>query len=890
MSIISDLGFVALNSMKYASYPEQYRSPYTAPEINDAMSALNDRIDIYAVGLILYQVYNNSELPAEIGSELPPPAYADYEMAEIILKACHPDPQKRWPDPLQMGQAIVSYMQRNSVNDTPIVPPPVELPPEPVVEEVEPSQPVVAVDITDDPIAMLDSILNAPAAEAEPVREVTAEDAGEELPAAEAEPAVTEAEAAEEAEVIQEPTENQDAPTIALAEAAPPEPEDELSINLSFIVDLSDDETAPTEESAAEIKIDLVSDEVQDMLARADELISHELPEPAVAPEPIDVPFPAPIVLPDEAEEEEADVAEEIPVVSIDDLADSDEQADPSDEEAPVADDKDAVEDVTDEDAEEDSEADEDWDEETKVSKYYSDRRKLKKKHPKLLRNLLFVGISIALLIALIAGGIWFYHNYYLQPIHSFTINGSVDSLTVELTSPIGDELLTVICTDTFGNSRSQSVINGRAHFINLVPNTQYRVEVKIDGFHRLTGSTSGSYTTAAQTEILNFTAVAGPEDGSVNLSFAVKGPDTEYWTVAYYTGNDPEQTKSFPGHNITISDLIIGSEYVFRLVPSEDQYLIGTWRIRYTAQQIVVAENLEITACSDGTMDVVWDAPEGVEAQEWIVRCYNDNGYDQTITVTETQAQFTELDHSEEYKVDVTAVGMPQSATTSIAANPITITDIFVTEGEDDTLTLTWEFSGKAPDGGWVVSCTMDGSASPITLSCTENTAQFTKYPGSQYQFDVRPVSDESIKCFGKPLTYEVAKPEAFSGYDVSADDMELHLFRAPDQDDWDAKDITEAEYTETFNMGEQISVLVKLRKKHEKSEDKITITYVIRDENGIPVSLTKTTKTWKKLWNSKLGILDIPEISKGAGNYTIDIYFNDQLVNQEPLNFSIT
>ena len=123
---IGDLGFVRLDSLKYASVPEKYLSTYTPPEITDAFSQLNDTMDVYAVGLILYQAYNNGELPfngdVQPGDNLPAPQYADYEMSEIILKACANNSQDRWQDPTQLGQAIISYMQRNGAADTPIVP------------------------------------------------------------------------------------------------------------------------------------------------------------------------------------------------------------------------------------------------------------------------------------------------------------------------------------------------------------------------------------------------------------------------------------------------------------------------------------------------------------------------------------------------------------------------------------------------------------------------------------------------------------------------------------------------------------------------------------------------------------------------------------------------
>ena len=43
---IGDLGFVRLNSLKYESLPDKYRSCYTAPEAEDSFAPLNDTMDI----------------------------------------------------------------------------------------------------------------------------------------------------------------------------------------------------------------------------------------------------------------------------------------------------------------------------------------------------------------------------------------------------------------------------------------------------------------------------------------------------------------------------------------------------------------------------------------------------------------------------------------------------------------------------------------------------------------------------------------------------------------------------------------------------------------------------------------------------------------------------
>lgn len=136
---IGDLGFVSLESLDFATFPDKYLGPCAAPEVRDFMGSLNPTIDIYALGMVLYWVYNDYKYPFEdaggaeaaekrrlSGEAFPAPVYADYELAEIILKACAFKPEDRWLSPAEMGQALISYMQRNAVNDSLIGPPVLE--------------------------------------------------------------------------------------------------------------------------------------------------------------------------------------------------------------------------------------------------------------------------------------------------------------------------------------------------------------------------------------------------------------------------------------------------------------------------------------------------------------------------------------------------------------------------------------------------------------------------------------------------------------------------------------------------------------------------------------------------------------------------------------------
>ena len=122
---IGDLGFIRMDALSYTALPDKYRSAYTPPELEDPMASVNLTVDTYALGMILYQLYNEGHLPPRTlpeGEALPSPVNADYELAAIILKAIDFDPAKRWQDPKELAKALVSYRQKNVVNDVPIVP------------------------------------------------------------------------------------------------------------------------------------------------------------------------------------------------------------------------------------------------------------------------------------------------------------------------------------------------------------------------------------------------------------------------------------------------------------------------------------------------------------------------------------------------------------------------------------------------------------------------------------------------------------------------------------------------------------------------------------------------------------------------------------------------
>lgn len=810
---IGDLGFVDLNSLKYASLPDKYRSQYTAPEVQDAFSSLNTTIDIYAAGLILYQAFNDGVLPfcGETApcEEFAPPAYADYEMSEIILKACAPDPADRWQDPVEMGQALVSYMQRNGANDTPIVP-------VPAAEDT----------YTDDAA----------------YTEVAEETVSDESTAVQEDSILVESIAPQE----QTPEETEDASDADMISAeASPYAEDDFG-NLTFLEDASDDETAP-ENGASEMDYTEVTEEVSEILSVADELISHPAPDPVVAPDPIDVPVPPPLPIDQEPEVVE-DTTEEQEEAS---------DADCANEKVSTSDDAESEEDPED---------------------IYLPR---KSSH----RWIRWIAV-ILLALSLLSACVYYYQNFYIQPI-TMALEGSESNLTVTVSSKIDESKLLVICSDIYGNQLQAPVENGKAVFTDLVPNSVYTVNVVIKGFHRLTGDTSTAYSTPVQTNIVQFDAVTGTEDGSIILRFTIDGPDSDRWKVTYTSADAAAQEVIFSGHMVTLNGLSIGTAYTFTLEPEDDLYITGKNQVSFTAQKLVSAQSLQITDYSNQSLTITWSAPEGVTVNRWFVRCYNDKGYDKTIETAELTASFAEIDQDGSYTVEVTAEGMSVGQRLLLSEGTVIVTNMKAEAADPNTLTVTWNASPIAPEGGWIVLYSINGSGSQQVINTAENTAQISPViPGATYSIQLQAANGSPV--LGGAFTYVAPASQDFSGYGIDSAHIKFDMCKTPSVANWTVYNLSRSDYTTTFTVGQKASFLASTPYAYKESDDIIVTLFVITDQGGNIISATSQSGAWSSMWRRGYCELDIPEMPKEAGSYTISIYFNGTLANRQ--DFTVT
>ena len=767
---IGDLGFLSLKDLSFMAMPGKYISDYTAPELKDPMENMNTTADTYSLGMVLYQVYNDGQLPKapeDPAQGFATPCNADYELAAIILKALSPRPEDRYQDPQEMGQALAAYLQKNSVNETPVTPPSTVISdPEDIVPPEDPMEPDIL------------------AAGREPTLE---ESEQEETPS---------------------------------------------------------DETLPTAEDAPRPREPVVlSKETEKIVEKANELIVHETPAPMETPASCRDPF------------ESFDPQDKVDWTQVDDYIPD-----------PLA-----------EVMREQEEA------------QRKEEEKKQKKQKKAVNWVLVSVIGAISLVVLMALSVIYYQFIFTKKIDGMAIDGNLNSITVNVTTKIKPELLSVVCTDAYGNEIRQPLENGQTVFEGLQADSAYRIRLEIDGFHRLDGKTTGSFTTEARTSITSFNAVVGSENGSVELNFTTQGQEPSEWILIYGTETEETKKQVFYGHSCTIKNLTVDKTYHFELKAGGDTTLVGGGNtLDFTAVNILLAQNVRITSDSPDVLSVHWDAPEGSDIKSWNVRCYDGEGYDENVDVVSREAHFTSINSNQSYIIEVLAEGMTQTVRATITDNPITVKNFQVDNSSQDHITFTWDYVGTPPKDGWLVTYRMDDGPRQVVIPCeTESLTLNTVVPGATYNLDIR--SATGVSTFEGVHAYKTPDPEPFQRFGFDANTVEANLIKTVGNKD----NVKPEDFLTSFRVGSRISIFLHTNKHFEIPDEPVTVQYVLRDEYGNVQtrSVVKETLSWKSVWegaNYHDGKLDLPITPNKGGKYSITLYFDGMFM--ATANFTIT
>lgn len=856
---IGDLGFVPLSALKYTPMPEKYRSDYTAPELLDDLSVLNETADTYSAGLILYRIFNDGMLPQDLTKPLPAPCAADEEMAGILLKACDPNPAKRWGSPAEMRQALIDYMQRGTINDVPIMNPigstPVDKPKD---EEAAPS-----------PDDTPDGDTPAPQPPAEPEDtppEAPTQDEAEAPPAEEAAEEEAETPESPEEEVPEEPEEPEPP-----APEAPEKPAEETP-----------EEPAP-EEYSFEMQEEAEGQYIFDIPEDPDPSAPVEAPPEEFIPE--DTP-PEP---PPEAPAEPLQFAD-----LIDDMEQAAQEAFSGFPPEPAAPEEDESDTIGGEALDQELEALSSLLREserpiTRERKAAPNVAPVVIKQPKKRKSPLKALFITFLLCLLLAGSVWGYMYYigeYLQVVNGITVQESQGSLIVQVDSPAREELLRVVCTDTYGNSATSLVQNGKAEFSQITPGTFYTIQVQVTGFHKLTSDVSQVYTTAGTTNLAALNAGTGTQDGSVVLSMIVDGAEPAKWQVYYSADGEPEMTKTFSGHTVTVDNLTVGKLYTFRMeiLDGINHYPAnGQNTVQFVPVQLIAATDLEVTSFADGQLSLRWNNTSATAPEYWLVNCRGE-GFEQTLQVTDTTATLEGISEAKAYTVDVCAMGMTQTTRLEISANPITITGFQVDDSDPEELRVSWQFHGTAPENGWQVIYTLDSSNLPSAVKVYDTNAVIApRIPGAVYHFTVQASNDISV--FGGTQDYSCPAAADYDNGGVSRANINVKLLVTPDDENWVENPVSGDSITQLFSLGDPISVVLQNNYGVYLNDDEINILYVYRDSagNAAPELIGEQTLSWREIWGRNSAYtarLNVPVSPVVVGSYTLDIYFNGKLI----------
>lgn len=873
---IGDIGFVPLASLKYSSMPAKYRSCYSPPELLDDLAVLNKTVDTYAVGMILYQLFNNGVLPMDVNNALPAPRNADEEIAKIILKACAPDPQDRWTDPAEMGQALVDYMQAGTINDTPIMGPIVgTIPGQQGSQGFETSRftavGAVPEEAAQEPISP-EGTQPVPAGEPEaPAAEAPAEEA-----------AAPSAEAPSTEEPVPAPEETPAEQTAA--EGAPDSVPEELpGNNLIFTPpeqSADDPLSTPAENPVEDLFFAPAQPMAEDLIFASAETTMENLnfapaDDPAAS---MEVPGPSPEKDPDStAQRIEAAAAEEFAAITgqngsfvIDDTRlDSELQE---------------VHQI--------------------LSSETAAPKPPVKKHPNLQpvvieepvkkkKSPVPILVTLLIICLLIAAGIWgylFYQTEYLKTVNDLTVTGDLDEMTVVIQSEIPDNLLNVTCTDTYGHVQRTYVRDGKATFTDLSPDSLYKIQVEVNGVHKLVGKTSEIFTTESVTNVVSFTVYVGQEDGSAILNLIVDGHEPDQWQVIYTAEGEPELGHTFSGHTAQISNLVLGKKYTFRLETAKHESVNGQTTAELTASRPIVPNDLTIVSYQDGQMVVRWSSTEAAPSG-WRAYCYGED-YDQVLECTETEAVFTGIESGKAYSVEVKANGMGQGSKVSISANPITVTDLKVDVSDPQELLLSWEFEGQAPEGGWIVEYTLDGGNLPSAAKTDSPSVSIgPRIPGAEYHFTIQAVNDTTV--LGGLHDFTCPAAENFYNFALTSASITSQLLVTPETEGWLASMIGANDYTTSFTVGQPISMVLRSHIGFNLNEDPVHLLFVFRDQDGNALAelISEMDLIWKDMWiadDYHYAELDIPVSPSRAGSYTLSLYINGAFFTEAALTVS--
>lgn len=516
--------------------------------------------------------------------------------------------------------------------------------------------------------------------------------------------------------------------------------------------------------------------------------------------------------------------------------------------------------------------------------------------------------IAVILLLAAIGAAVYFLLTWYFVDIRALNLEScTIEKAVIRMTTEDDYNKFILSCSDNYGSSCPVTFEDGQYVITGLQPQTGYIVTVSAADYHALTSASTYtlSFTTPEATEVTEFTAERGEEDGQVILSFAFKGPQPNEWILSYANeaGDDCSELR-ITDTTCTVSDLKPNDIYTFTLSTSEEYFPIGILSVDYEAIPIVEVKNLNVSEILDNRITVTWEPGDNLP-EEWAVTCESDGIQPLSETTKQTVCSFDVDSFENAYTITVSARGMKEDATLILPANPIVVNNLKAFNGDDGLLYISWDTPLAVPDGGWSLTYNTTGSyhtAQYVNLDESEEVnavALENLIPGTQYDVSLSLIADNAEQeIFGiTTLNFTTDKSGALDDFNFNPDapltveNENIALYTLPENEDWDYTDLDDAK--DSFTANEKIAVCMKVDSVTMSGEDIIFI-YVIRDAEGNVVNYSfSEVMDWSDMWYSRRHTGEIPlpceaGNASNPGSYTFEIYVNGKLLASAPFTIS--
>lgn len=788
--MLGDLGLVKSDELEYASMPDQLITDYTAPEVVAPDAGLSDSMDIYSVGMILYEIYNGGILPLDeeglfrrTDTELPAPKFADLALSEIILRACAFDPENRYKNPAEMKEALVLYLQRGNVSNDPLDP----------------------------------SVSRTDADTAVDVAAIAA--------------AVTAGQVAEGVDLSAVPTEDEDWTL--------DDPDDmDTSKQITSLNDLQEDDLmVPTdgeisvEDFLASVRgtpgLEVVSldDEGNTSLVPGYET-EENLPEDTVYVDSADV--HGPVSNQSQPVERETPETEDVPVqespastedVPVEDATNQPEQPDYRPRRRPVMIPQDNS--MGYDDGYESGEEYLGGDLEEKPSNTWKK-----------------VLISVIVLLVL-AGGAFSLYTFKTDTVTTMTAEAVTSSSILVQTELKNSSGVNVICTNAAGEVASMPYESGGVTFSNLNPNNDYTFTLESSDGKLLLG---GKRATAKTPQMTNLTGFAATSYSAVSATLSLMGTGSQppSWSITLTAEGQEPIVQETTGDEFVIEGLTPATTHTATIARGDGDNLGGTTSCTFTTMDYTKLSSFEIEKLDTDSVSLQWEY-SGTVPDGWTITGEGDDGSVVTKESTGTECIIDGLTSGVIYNMTLSCPSLQATelASISVGVPVVTVSEITSTANEDGTVTVNWDYTGDTP-AQWSVSYVYDseGGTDPSIVTTETNSAVLEGLvPNTDYTIKLA-YADELGVGGNTTTTCKTATAKQYTKYGCS--DVSITLYAKEDE----SSELTNP--STTFTGDQQIAFMIKVSYDETEEQKSAQTMYVVRDSAGKPVFVYKSSREW--------------------------------------------